>query len=247
MRTIAVYNIKGGVGKTAAVVNLAYLCAQGGTRTLIWDLDPQGAATFYLRVKPRVRGGATKLIAGKRDLAELIKATDFAGLDLLPADFSYRHMDLELEGEHKPERRLAQLLKPLKAAYDVVFLDCPPSISLVSENVFHAAELLLVPTIPTTLSLRTYVQLKVFLDDIEASRRPRLLPFFSQVDGRKALHQETLRQAPQDHPEFLVPRIPYLSEIERMGVERRPLVSYGAQGPACKAYQALWEAVQQHW
>ena len=111
MRIIGVYNIKGGVGKTATAVNLAFLSAQEGHRTLIWDLDPQAAATFYLRIKPKIKGGSRKMIQGKRALDGLIKGTDFENLDLLPADFSYRNMDLMLGERKKPARQLLKLLR----------------------------------------------------------------------------------------------------------------------------------------
>ena len=77
MKIIAVYAIKGGVGKTATAVNLAYLSANSGLKTLLWDLDPQGASSFYFRIKPKVKGGSKDLIAGKRDLDGLIKGSDF--------------------------------------------------------------------------------------------------------------------------------------------------------------------------
>ena len=136
MKILASYNIKGGVGKTAAAVNLSWLSARSGNRTLVWDLDPQGAATFYFRIKPKVKGGGRGLVSGRRELDDLIKATDFDNLDLLPADFSYRSLDLLLDQEKKPTRRLRKILKPLAQHYDVLLLDCPPSISLVSEAVF---------------------------------------------------------------------------------------------------------------
>ena len=142
MKVLATYNIKGGVGKTATAVNLAYLAAAEGARTLVWDLDPQGAASFYFRVKPKVKGGSEALITGRRALDRAIKGTDFDNLDLIPADFSYRNMDLELGEAKKRTRRIDLLLRPLAKHYDYVFLDCPPSISLVSENVFRAADVL---------------------------------------------------------------------------------------------------------
>ena len=110
---LATYNIKGGVGKTSAAVNLAYLAAQDGARTLLWDLDPQGASTYLFRVKPKVKGGGHALVRGKRDISTPIKGTDIERLDLLPADFSYRHLDLELDATKRPTRRLARLLAPL--------------------------------------------------------------------------------------------------------------------------------------
>ena len=98
MKVIATYNIKGGVGKTTAAVNLGYLAAQDGLRTLLWDLDPQAAATYMFRVRPRVKGGGKALIRGTRSLDDAIKGTDFDRLDLLPGDFTYRNMDLLLDG-----------------------------------------------------------------------------------------------------------------------------------------------------
>ena len=108
---LATYNIKGGVGKTSAAVNLAALAAADGLRTLLWDLDPQGSATFLFRVKPKVRGGVAKLVRGRSDVGARLKGTDVEGLDLLPADFSYRHMDLVLDDTKRPTRRLARVLQ----------------------------------------------------------------------------------------------------------------------------------------
>jgi hypothetical protein len=138
VKVYATYNIKGGVGKTSTAVNLAYLAAASGRRALLWDLDPQGAATYLFRVRPRVKGGGRGLVSGKRPVDDAVKATDFDNLDLLPADFSYRNMDLELDDAKKRTRRLDQLLSGVANDYDVAFLDCPPSVSLVSENVLRA-------------------------------------------------------------------------------------------------------------
>jgi hypothetical protein len=125
MKTYATYNIKGGVGKTSTAVNLAYLAAREGRRTLLWDLDPQGAATFLFRVRPRVKGGGRALVRGRRPLEDAVKGSDFDNLDLLPADFSYRNMDLELDNAKRPTRLLRRLLTTVSDDYDVVFLDCP--------------------------------------------------------------------------------------------------------------------------
>jgi len=135
MKIFATDNIKGGVGKTATAVNLSYLAAREGYRVLLWDLDAQAAATFLFRVRPRVKGGGKGLIRGTRSVDDAIKATDFDRLDLLPSDFTYRNLDLVLDAAKKPGRRLGSLLAPLRAEYDVVFLDCPPGISLLSESV----------------------------------------------------------------------------------------------------------------
>jgi len=245
VKVLATYNIKGGVGKTATAVNLAHLAALGGARTLLWDLDPQGAATFYYRVKPKVKGGGKGLITGKRDLDDVIKGSDFEGLDLIPADFSYRNLDLVLDAAKKPTRRLAQLLKPMRREYDYVFLDCPPSISLASESVFEAAHALLVPIIPTTLSLRTFDQLDAFLEKEDWKSRPEVLGFFSMVDGRKRLHREMIATMREARPDLLEAQIPAASVVEQMGEHRSPVDTFAPRSRPTLAYQELWAEVQQ--
>ena len=243
-RVLATYNIKGGVGKTSAAVNLAYLASRDGARTLLWDLDPQGASTYLFRVKAKVRGGGRKLVRLKSDPARLIKGTDHEGLDLLPADFSYRHMDLVLKRFKRPTRRLARVLEPLSGEYDYVFLDCPPSISLVSESVFEAADALLVPVIPATLSSRTLGQLEELVNGGRGG--PQVLAFFSMVDARKRLHREVMEQLRAEH-----------SERAAGGDPDRPPRSSGwgssarcwrrsrRAGARPRAYEALWGDVRE--
>jgi cellulose biosynthesis protein BcsQ len=242
MKILASYNIKGGVGKTATAVNLAHVAASQGARVLVVDLDPQGAASFYFRVKPKVKGGGKGLVKGKRDVEDLIKGTDHDRLDLIPADFSFRNLDLLLDAEKNSEKRLRKLLRPLNADYDICILDCPPSVSLVSEAVFHAADALLVPLIPTTLSVRTYEQLVAFRKD-EKLKDLKLLPFFSMVDRRKGMHREIVEGFPDNHPEVLTTIIPYASVVERMGVERAPLGAFAPRTAVAAAYQTLWADV----
>ena len=232
---LATYNVKGGVGKSSAAVNLAGLAAAQGTATLLWDLDPQGASTYLFRVKPKIKGGGAKLVRGKTDADGQIKGTDTEGLDLLPADFSYRHMDLVLDGAKT--NRLTRVIKPLNE-YEYVFLDCPPSISLVSENVFEAADVLLVPIIPATLSSRTLDQLHAVLN-----RDARVLGFFSMADRRKKLHREIMDELAGEH-DVLETIIPTSADVERMGAQRAALVDFAPRSRAARAYADLWEEIR---
>ena len=242
MKTLACYTIKGGVGKTASAVNLAYRAAQGGAQTLIWDLDPQGACSYYFRIKAKVKGGCQQLLKKKYNLEQCIKGTDYDHLDLLPADFSYRNMDLFLSEQKNPTQRLRHRLKFFSDEYEYIFLDCPPNITLLSESVMEAVDVLLVPVIPTTLSLRTLDQLIEFVDK-HIVDKPLILPFFSMVDMRKSLHREVIEHAPKQYTRMLKSQIPNASDIERMGLERAVVAAYAGRGRGVLAYEALWEEV----
>ena len=139
----------------------------------------------------------------------------------------------------KPARKLSKLLAPLAAEYDVVFLDCPPSVSLVSENVLHAADLIVVPLIPTTLSVRTLEQLSDFVEEFKG-HRPDILAFFSMVDRRKKLHREITEKLAAERYEVARTLIPALSVIEMMSVERAPVAVFAPSSAAAKAYRGLW-------
>jgi cellulose biosynthesis protein BcsQ len=243
VKSLAVWTIKGGVGKTAAAVNLAALAAGDGLRTLLWDLDPQGAASFYLRIAPRVKGGARRVVKKSADLAHLVRTTDHDNLHLLPADFSYRHLDLELDGRKNPSQRLAKKLAGLRSYYDLVLLDCPPSVSLISESVLCAVDLLLLPVIPSTLSLRTLEQVRDFAAEV-AGPELAVLPFLSMVDRRKRLHRETCAAFADGAEGFARATIPSASIVERMGLSRTPLTLSHPGHPAARAFASLWREVR---
>jgi len=244
MKIIASYNIKGGVGKTAAAVNLSYLAAQDGARTLIWDLDPQGAASFYFRISVAHKKAGKQLIDQKTPMDDMIKGTDFDNLDLIASNISYRHMDLYLDALKKPLNHIKKLLTPLQDEYDYVFLDCPPSISLVSESVFKASDMLLVPTIPTTLSIRTLEQLANFLKKQKIDTHI-IVPFFSMVDRRKNLHRNIIANPSIETINILKAAIPYASEVEQMGIHRTPIFSYAKQSQVAGAYKKLWREIKE--
>lgn len=244
MKILACYNLKGGVGKTTATVNLGFAAAAAGLRVLIWDLDPQAAATYSFRVKPRLKGGSERLLGKKRQLMDFVKATNYPGLDLAPADFSHRYLDRLLADGKKPPRRLQWLAHSVSDHYDLLLFDCMPSLSTVADNVFVAADALLVPLVPTPLSLRTWALLKKYL----ASRpefNTRLLPFFSMVDRRKSMHREVVLRFPRDNPETLRTFIGYQSDVEKMGARRAPVQTYARRSAAARAFALLWDEISE--
>jgi chromosome partitioning protein len=242
MKVVACYSIKGGVGKTAASVNLAYWAAKSGLKTLLIDLDPQGASSFYFRVRPSSKKWAERFFNAYEDLVKNIKASDFENLDIIPAHFSFRNFDTLLAGFKKRTTRLKRVLKEFNKEYDLVILDCPPSISYLSESVFIASDIVLIPVIPTTLSERTFEQLIDFFDKNDYPLT-KIVPFFSMVQVQKSLHQTTMDAMVERYKIFLNTSIPYSSDIEKMGEYKAPVDVFAKSKPANYAYFDLWTEV----
>ena len=243
MIIIACYSNKGGVGKTATSVNLAYACAMSGKQTLLCDLDPQGASGFYFRIKPSRKLKKQAFFEDVDCFTGAIRGSDYDNLDLLPANMSYRDFDIFLSRMKNSRSRLKKALKAVGNEYDVVILDCPPNISLLSENVFKVADKIVIPVIPTTLSERTLEQLYDFFSDKKFQKK-KLLPFFSMVQKSKKLHNETILRLQKKYKKFLQSSIPFSADIEKMGVHRAPVLTYARKSSAAKAYRKVWDAIQ---
>ena len=244
MSIIAVSNIKGGVGKTATSVNLAYLSAVDGINTLLCDMDSQGSASYYFRIRPKKKFNTKKFLKGGKHIDRNIRGTDYPGLDLLPADFSFRNIDIALDGLKKSTQRIGRILAPLRREYGCIFLDCPPNVTLLSENIFHAADIILIPLIPTTLSILALKKLLGFLGKMNY-RRFKVLVFFSMVEKRKKMHIEMMRRMLKKKGVLPI-AIPYLADVEKMGVYRQPVTAAMPGSAATIAYQKLWTEIRKH-
>jgi len=242
MVSLALYNLKGGVGKTAASVNLAYLSAAENSKTLLWDLDPQGSSSFYLGVEASVKNESKKLLNTEIDITTTIQPSPYPHLDVIPADLSARQADILLSEGKQSKKKLAALLAPLKKSYDVVILDCPPGISLLHDNIFNAADWILMPNIPTTLSIRSYDTVVSYFKEHEFNTE-KLKCFFSMVDHRKNLHHETMNSFYKDKV-FFKNYIPYLSDVEKMGSHEAPLETFAASSYAAQCYRDLWKEIK---
>jgi chromosome partitioning protein len=238
VKVLACYAVKGGVGKTAAAVNLAWLAAHQGHRTLLWDLDPQAAATFLLRGKAKVRGGSRALLQGQSDVSRAIRSTPDERLDLLPADTAYTTIDLDLHDAKRSEERVSKVLASVRADYDLVVLDAPAGLSLLSANVVRAADLVLVPIVPSPLSLRTLDQVV----DLTAQTggKASVMVFLSMVERRRALHREVVELLHGRYADVARTVVPMSALVERMGQRRRPIGSTAPTSAAATAYRELW-------
>ncbi len=242
MKVISCYSMKGGVGKTATSVNIAYWAAKSGVKTLLIDLDPQGASSFYFRVKPTKKEWGKKFFNAYSALVKQIRASDFEHLDIIPAHLSFRNFDTLLSTVNRRKNRLSKILKGFNKEYNLIILDCPPTISNLSEAVFIASDIVLVPVIPTTLSERTFEQLNTFFKENDFPSK-RLLPFFSMVQAQKALHKKTMESMRSRYKTFLETDIPFSIDIESMGEHRAPVDTYAKSRPANRAYHSLWDEV----
>jgi len=241
MYTIAFYNFKGGVGKTSTAVNIAQAAANDGWRTLLWDLDPQGSSSWFFGLKPSKAAKASKIIDGKLPLGKLIQPTPNANLDVIPADMSFRHIDVKVEqGKKGP---LDKAVGPLGEDYALTLLDCPPSLSHMSDQIFDYADAIFVPLIPSHLSMQTYEKLLDYFDD-KGFKKKKLHPFLSMVDRRRKLHQEFVANPPIKLKRHLRGMVPYASVVEKMGEHRAPVSAFAPRSPVALAYRLMWEEIK---
>ena len=243
MKKIAIYSNKGGVGKTAAAVNLAYVASLSGMAVLLCDMDSQAAASYYFRVRPKRKFSDKKFLQG--DINDFIRGTDFEGLDLLPAHFSFRHLDLRLDKMEKKKdwSVINTVFQPVEKEYDLVILDCPPNPTLLTEHIVRAADILVTPVIPTTLSILALQQLLKLSLELKIGHN-KIKAFFSMVERRKNLHISTIEQY-QKYPVFMKTEIPFLAEVEKMGINRQPVGAAARNSVSALAYDRLWREIWQ--
>ena len=244
MKTIAFFNIKGGVGKTTSAVNIAYLAAQSDVNTLLWDLDPQSCASWYLNVDESTPQKAMNIFKGKTPVGKLRIKSSYPRLEVIPADLSLRKLELLLGEEASSRKLLNKLAESLGERNKLLIFDCAPAFSKVSENIFSCCDTLVVPLLPSPLSLRSYAQLKDYVASKKTWKKLQLQPFFTMVDRRRKIHNQVIHDAKElvgtDDPVV----IPYSSELEKMGITQSPVHCFAARSNAALAYQKLWARLQ---
>lgn len=241
MVSIALYNLKGGVGKTAATINLAYLAAADSYKTVVWDLDPQASSSFYLNATPIIKNESKKLLTDELELTDAVQESVFENLWAIPSDLSARNADVVLDEMKKNKKKLKNLISELKK-YDLVFIDSPPGISLLHENIFNAANWILMPNIPSTLSIRSFQTVMHYFDENDLDKE-KVKCFFSMVDHRKNMHHDVMEQFYSDKL-FFKSYIPYLSDVEKMGNHQQPIFEFANSSYAAQCFRDLWYEVK---
>lgn len=238
MSVIAVYSIKGGVGKTTTAFDLAWrFAAQGGHRTLLWDLDIQGGAAFMLgESQPRSPRAAAAFRPGGL-LRQQVRATRFDKLFLLPADPSLRILPNQL-AQMRQRNRLDWLTDFLSGEFRRIVLDCPPALNEVSDQVIAAADLIVVPLPPSPLSMRALDAIRQELAHNHL-RPPPILPVLTMYDPRRAIHRETRATLAQDWPV-----VPLSGYIEQTAVRNAPIDTFAPHCNGARALTRLFERVE---
>lgn len=234
---IAIYNIKGGVGKTSTTINLAYNASKKD-KVLVWDLDPQGASTFYLEKKVKNKNLIKKL--QKKGLAKYIKTTNFENIDLIPADLSLKDIDKYLNDD----KYFKALIKDIENRYKYIFIDSPPTLSPISQNIFKMSDTIIIPTIPTILSVRTYNQIVNYFK--KYTKNKNIFTFLSMLDKRKSMHLKISEKILNLPKKQILKTIIYNSVlVEKMGEKLLPVECFAKNSNIAKAYENLWKEIEE--
>lgn len=239
MYRLAVYQLKGGVGKTTTAVNLAALAAQDGWPTLLWDLDPQGAAGFLLGAEAADLK-LKKLLRAEQPAGRLVQSTRWRHLHVLPSAPKLRKADATLGDAKADARWLKRLLDRFSESYRMVVIDSPPALGGLATSIMRAADMMLMPVEAGAMAQRAVGQAQAHMREL-GIRRPRLRTFLNRVDRRRALHRAMAAEPESFLPSASPVSIPASALIERMAMEHAPLCDFArSTHPAAQAYSALW-------
>lgn len=239
MRSLAVFQLKGGVGKTTTAVNLAACAAQSGIRTLLWDLDPQGSASWLCGVDAQKK--QEKIWSEDKPIGRFIKRSKVEKLDVIAGDLSLRKFHQSIDSKSDARKQMERLISVISEDYGFLLVDCPPALTSAIEGILKAMDRILVPVQPSKLSILAYENVKGHLDWVKKSQ---WLPFVTMIDRRKTAHIQWLEDEAKQYKDMLETRIGYSASAERMLQQREPIVCIYPPVVMAKNYQTLWEEIK---
>lgn len=238
MASVAIFNSKGGVGKTTLAVNLAWEAARAGHRVLLWEMDEGGDSSWLMSEGPAMpRPDMEQVVNGLQPIDDSVHPSKYPGIACIAGDNSARRTD-RFFVRMRRERRMVALMDGLKARFDVIVMDCSPGFSDANRQILMLADLVIVPTIPSILSMRGMQRVRQFLTRYRDRAHPPILPVFSMVDRRRKGHKAALAQYPA------WPCIPMAAEIEQMADRRAPVGAFAPSGAAAALFGGLWDGVE---
>jgi chromosome partitioning protein len=245
VKKIAVYNIKGGVGKTTTAVNLACLLAKNGLSVLLWDLDPQGGSSFFFNRQNHNNNTHSRLFDKYITIYDVIHSTDSYQIDVISNDavFTDQFMNkaARLTAVSFINHDLVKMtLSEVEDDYDVCIMDCSPGRFLLHDNIFNAADLLLIPNIPAPLSV--YCN-NMLMDSLQSNVRnlSKVMSFYNMVQSHKNLHKYYLEQRKDDPSQRILDSyIPFYAEIETLTMTKESIFHQLKESKTIHYYQQLW-------
>lgn len=243
-KIISIVNQKGGVGKTTTAVNLTAAMGIAGKKTLIVDVDPQGNSTSGYGInKKEVPASSYELLIGTAEVEQTIIPTNYQNVDIIPANMDLAGAEIELISLERRESRLKTALAGVRDTYDYIFIDCPPSLGLITLNALNASDTLLVPIQCEYYAMEGLSQLMATVRQIKRLYNPQIDiegVLLTMYDGRLNLTQQVVTEVKKFFPRkvftTVIPRAVRLSEAPSFGM---PIQYYDARSRGSEAYTLL--------